>query len=189
MPVRLIDGDVLDTDADALMHQTNVTTRHAKHMAGAVFDKWPGADTYSSGRRRTLGTVDVTFVCRSGGGPMDLPGLVPEGPGRTFAILNLNAQKGPGIPRPCMYAGDNKENRLAWFRECLEHIKYNNPVLGFKTIAAPWRIGCGAAGGDWRVYFEVLRTWSVESGIDVLVYMKDLSLGDQALSREFAALC
>jgi hypothetical protein len=48
---------------------------------------------------------------------------------------------------------DSKENREKWFRECLMDLgsKY------FEKVAFPFKIGCGLAQGDWKVYANMIK--------------------------------
>ena len=55
--------------------------------------------------------------------------------------------------------------REEWFRYCLGLI---DKVDGVKSVALPWQIGCGLAGGDWIVYEKMIRDWA-ENHPDVLV--------------------
>jgi hypothetical protein len=38
------------------------------------------------------------------------------------------------------------------------------------SFAFPWRIGCGAAGGDWVRYLKAIRAFSEMIDGDVTVY-------------------
>jgi hypothetical protein len=43
--------------------------------------------------------------------------------------------------------------------------------LGAKSLAFPYGIGCGLAGGDWKVYETMLRDWAAAHPlINVVLY-------------------
>jgi hypothetical protein len=39
------------------------------------------------------------------------------------------------------------------------------------SVALPWGIGCGLAGGDWKVYEGAIREWARGmEGVEVVLY-------------------
>jgi hypothetical protein len=60
---------------------------------------------------------------------------------------------------------DGKPARLAYFESCLKQMKALDGDFAF-----PWRIGCGAAGGDWDLYLELIEKFSNEIDGEVRIY-------------------
>ncbi|CAC5418310.1 MXD [Mytilus coruscus] len=50
---------------------------------------------------------------------------------------------------------DTRENRIIWFKQCLERLK----ELKVKTVGLPAHISCGLGGGDWTAYFQVTAVY------------------------------
>jgi hypothetical protein len=44
--------------------------------------------------------------------------------------------------------------------------------IGLKpeSVGFPYKIGCGLAGGDWKLYESEIKRWSIENSIHVKVY-------------------
>ena len=50
------------------------------------------------------------------------------------------------------------ENRFMWFKMCLEEIAKLKPT----SLAFPYNIGCGLAGGNWNQYYPALQEFSAK---------------------------
>lgn len=78
-------------------------------------------------------------------------------------VANMIAQKGirshPGALPPIRYEA---------LRECLKRVKERALETGSK-IHMP-RIGCGLAGGEWKIVEEIIGDELLRYGIDVYVY-------------------
>ena len=48
---------------------------------------------------------------------------------------------------------DTRENRIIWFRQCLEQLKN----LNIKSVGIPYKIGCGLGGGEWTNIFQLYK--------------------------------
>ena len=58
------------------------------------------------------------------------------------------------------------------FKRCLQKIAALMKSAGmsrFKTIAFPYGIGCGLAGGDWRIVLKMLQSLADEIQQDVVI--------------------
>lgn len=51
---------------------------------------------------------------------------------------------------------DTRSQRFDWFKECLGRLDALHP----KSLAFPYKIGCGLAGGDWTQYLAAIRDWA-----------------------------
>lgn len=83
-----------------------------------------------------------------------IPGTIQICCGDGPNIICIFAQYGPGRAKP----GDTKEDRISWFETCLIEILSK----GITKVAMPYNIGCGLAGGDWKVYHELLEKTELE---------------------------
>jgi len=141
-----------NTAAQYIAHQCNCVSQGAKGLARAIFSAFPQANNYH-GKQRVPGTISIH---------PDVPG----GPSPT--IINMFAQRHPG--------GDPKGvegqfTRQMWFLECLQRI---SEIPGIRSIAFPWGIGCGLAGGDWTIYQGIIEKWALDHpGIKVMLCKHD----------------
>jgi len=76
-----------------------------------------------------------------------VPGTI-EIRGRVVALF---AQYRPGT------VTSERANRVRWFSECLAKLA---KVEGLSSVAFPYGIGCGAAGGDWKKYQEMINEFA-----------------------------
>ena len=67
---------------------------------------------------------------------------------------------------------DTPENREEWFCKCLVAIG----SLKHQKIAFPFKIGCGLAGGNWKVYFKMIKefSWKYNKHVTIIVPRPDL---------------
>lgn len=147
--VHIIEGiSILHARDSHICHQCNCVTKHAKGLAKSIFTKFPYADTYSkSNIVRKCGTIHVKS--RKGTCHPD-----------DKVIINMYAQH---------YPGKNKYNkpRQTYFQSCLDEIV---KIQGITSIAMPWNIGCGLAGGNWNIYFLLIRRFARSNKIHVTLY-------------------
>lgn len=92
------------------------------------------------------------------GGRVIVCAFAQLGPGKPGTYQNTDFRLGP----------DTYELRHAWFRACLD--KLAACVRAHGSVAFPYKIGCGLAGGNWEAdYLPMLRRWSEEARPDLLV--------------------
>lgn len=143
LEVEIIEGNLLDSPAKYIAHQTNCISRRSAHLAAAVFDEFPYADIYSC---RTKGQIDKpgTIVVRGNGDDERY-------------VINMLGQVYPGRSKFAHCPRDGAKARQGHFFNCLKEIA-SIPELG--TIAFPFKIGCGAAGGSWPLYHHLIKKFA-----------------------------
>ena len=132
-------GDLFQCKAQCIVHQCNCVTRRPKSLAAAVFQRYPYANIYSrrgEGLKDTPGTIMVMVNGTSH--------VYQVGNDWNPIVINLLGQYGPGKPRG---ANDSREKRYQWFVQGLDAI---GQLDNLTNLAFPYRIGCGAAGGNWN---------------------------------------
>lgn len=139
--ISKIKGDILLTDCQAIVHQTNcVTVGKAAGLAGKIFEKYPESDIYKY--RQEFGVPgDITIFNSKG-----------------VDIVNLNGQFFPGGPK-FNKGFDSPECRLDWFYSALLKLSEMN----FKSVAFPYLIGCGLARGNWNEYNYLINFFAEEN--------------------------
>jgi O-acetyl-ADP-ribose deacetylase (regulator of RNase III) len=144
---ELIEGDLLDSDARYIVHQCNcMSVGSAAGIARVIFERFPWADCYK----------------RRGGGRPPMYGQMPGdiqicGSGTNQRlVVNLFGQFYPGGPSETPLEIDFPEHRKQWFDTALNRlgreVQFPDDGDSF-SVAFPWQIGCGIAGGDWEGFY------------------------------------
>lgn len=151
-------GDLLDASERYLCHQCNSMTTSGANLARSVFARFPHADIYKP--RRYAKNLPL---------PGETPGnIIIRGDGHDQRfVINMIGQFYPGKPKYPDSIKDGCETRQRYFQECLEKILQ---ISDLGSIALPYQIGCGAAGGDWRIYFFMLQQFSKKINVPISLY-------------------
>ena len=81
----------------------------------------------------------------------------------------MYSQYYPALPK---YNNDTNEKRIGWFENCLHEISKIDDIQN-KTISMPFRIGCGVAGGDWTIYYNLICEFANKEKIHITLYRLD----------------
>lgn len=150
--LKIKNGDLLNATEDVIVHQCNCVTNYPKGLSKAIFLKWPYADVYTVRSKTTHRDVPGTITIRS-----------KEG---LKTVVNLFGQFYPSKPK---YKNDTSSARLEWFKNGLADIVVQLPHIN--SVALPYKIGCGLAGGQWSDYLEILTQFARQNpSIDVCIY-------------------
>lgn len=161
--VRLIIGDLLKSSEQYIVHQTNCRYKPpGVGLAKHIFKKFPHSDVYTCRSPWKPGTEydKPGSIAIRGGGTSGLRGVV------NLFGQNFQSKKEKNVKT----FEESRALRLKWFRNGLEKIRSELPDL--KSIAFPFQIGCGLAGGDWTVYLNEIERFasSFDGDVDVVVY-------------------
>ena len=129
-------GDLLMAPTQYIAHQCNCVSHNVAGLAAVIFTKWPDANVYRD-RNSRLNHKHLF-------GNYTLHGRV----------VNLYTQLYPGKATPRQ---DSSQNRLAAFQTSLDLLA---KLPGIPSVAFPYGIGCGLAGGHWPDYLFVLTRWA-----------------------------
>lgn len=146
MKVKIIEADILSCTAKYIAHQVNCRSKLSKGLSYDLFQKYPYANVYADGTKRVPGNIIIRG----------------NGEDERF-VINMAAQYYPSKPKQ----HDTSEARLKWFRECLVQIRYT--IKDLESIAFPYKIGCGLAGGDWNKYLQLLEEFAQNTDAEVYV--------------------
>ena len=147
--LKEISGDLLQCKETFLCHQCNCVTNRSLHLAKSVFKQFPYADIYAG---RSEHDKPGTFILKG------------DGIDQRY-VINILGQYYPGKPRYPDGKRDGAAARLAYFTSALQKMK---PLKG--SFAFPYRIGCGAAGGDWDAYRTLIESFASSIEDDVVIY-------------------
>ena len=149
MPIKIVDGNLLDATETYLCHQCNCMSQRSAHLAASVFARFPYANVYA-GREVP-----------------DFPGSITvcgDGKDERFVVC-MFGQLYPGCKYPDGWK-DGRAKRVQFFIDCLIELA---DLEG--TFAMPWKIGCGAAGGDWENdYLPILEEWAEDNNKELTLY-------------------
>lgn len=139
--IEFVEGDLLEAKEKYIAHQTNCVTKRAAHLAKAVFDRFPYADVYTG---RTTPNKPGTIR------------IMGDGDKQRF-VINMFGQYEPGKPKSVKSTLDGYKAREHYFHQALIRIFHMEDL---QSIAFPYKIGCGAAGGNWNNYLGTLENFS-----------------------------
>ena len=146
-------GNLLDATEQYIVQQCNCVATKAHGLSEQISTKFPYANVY--GKRRSLNGRNWALA-----EDQAVPGTYEIcGDGiKDRYVINIYAQYGMG--KPYAYGqnrvNDSAEERTKWFKQCLAGIS----ILKAKSIAFPYKIGCGLAGGNWDEYFQILEDFA-----------------------------
>ena len=154
MSIQIKNADLLDATEDYICHQCNCVTTTPYGLSAQIFKKFPFANSYAQ-RQSNPGTRNFARPdTQAAPGTIDVCGN----------IINMYAQYGPGKANSF---NDSYEQRKTWFKHGLTQIG----VLKPKSLAFPYNIGCGLAGGIWSEYEAMLTQFAHDHpGIQVVLY-------------------
>lgn len=155
--IEIVTGDIFDSKEKYLCHQCNCVTNKAAHLAKDVFARYPYADIYTG---RTNPDKPGTIIVKG------------NGQDQRYVIACLG-QYYPGKSKYPYSTLDGIEIRQKYFYQCLLRIAQ---LPDLESIAFPWRIGCGAAGGVWENYLGNITNFAnyvEDKGARVVIYRRE----------------
>lgn len=142
-------GDLLKADADVIVHQVNCQGVMGAGVARQIREQFP--NTYN---------VYMDYCSKYKGHTADLLGECLYTFEEPFVICNAFGQN--------FYYRNSVQTEYDKLEKCFYNIaeKYHG-----KKIALPWKIGCGLAGGDWNIVYEMIfNILAVEGNCKVTLY-------------------
>lgn len=165
MSFEIVTGDLLESKETIIMQQCCCTATKAHGLSLLIANKLK-VNVYSS--RRAIGNRNCAILeDRPKTGTCSLV-LIPNTNDKKQYVASLFGQYAMGIPGK--YHQDHKipdtsKDREIYFKESLEHLyklcEKNKEIFkhDIYDIAAPFKIGCGLAGGKWENYVLMLNEW------------------------------
>ena len=139
--VKIIKGDLLLTDADIICHQVNLQGYMGGGLALSIAKKYPD--------------VEDEYIKY----PYKKLGEVCFSETEDFVIAN------------CFTQTEDFDTDYDALRKCLFEVRFFMKACSLKTVAMPYKYGCGIANGDWEKVFKIFRV--VFKYFDLLVYQKE----------------
>jgi len=155
--LRVVEGDLLNAKEKYIVHQTNCRSKSGRGLSSAMFKRFPYANCYSNRvgyglQHATPGTIDIRRGEKN--------------------IVNLFGQDGYGkLEWKTNGYKPTKEQtqkmREMWFQKALNAL---SRVPNLQSVAFPYQIGCGLAGGIWTNYRNYIEHFAKKTGVDVTIY-------------------
>lgn len=155
--IRIVSGDLLSSTEDIIAHQVNCCGVMGAGVAKQIKERFPKAyqvyrktcENYKGREDLILGQCQLV-VCRN-----------PSGGNALVANLFGQLDYGKGKRHTEDYV----------FMQCLMNlVVYANEVHA-SSIAMPYKIGCGLAGGDWESIYKIIA--QELRGFEVTLYKKE----------------
>ncbi|MEK4790360.1 macro domain-containing protein [Bacillus sp. FSL K6-2971] len=154
--IRVIEGNILDTTKDIVCHQVNCKGVMGAGLAKQIKSKYP--NVYKDYKR----LCDDEKIKSRKNGLLGATQFIDVSKSKTIA--NLFAQKNYGVK--------SRQTDYEAMELCLKSLKHvvSDDYSKYKdcSIAIPYGIGCGLAGGDWEIVSRMIEDILVDC--DVTLY-------------------
>lgn len=136
--LKLVKGDIFESDADVILHQVNCQGVMGSGVAKQVREKYPIVFQYYKSwcddphlRPGLLGQIQTVYTDNTG----------------KQAIINLFSQE--------KYGRDGK--RYTDYKALENCLKSVNKQFKGSTVAIPYHMSCDRGGGDWSVVSKIIE--------------------------------
>jgi len=164
LQTKLIFGDLLESKEHVIVHQLNCIGTKPRGLSEALAKKFPYSNVY--GKRKSIKNKNLA-VSEDRGTPGDIEICYP--PNETDPIIiGMYGQYAYGSHNTVK---EDKKMREQWFAEALEKLRVWLIENNVTSVAFPYGIGCGLAGGDWHTYLYMLEMFAKDAPYVVKIYM------------------
>lgn len=152
-----VEGDLLTDSSDLIVKLYNCLALRPSGLGASLVAAFPEADIYKDRKPMALGSKVAAKADRG------VPGtIVVRG-----RVVCLFGQWRPG-PTNAVYAADYPESvpketraqRELWFAAALVALEKHMLHSGCKSVAFPYRIGCGFTRGLWPAYERMINDFA-----------------------------
>ena len=151
--IKTIDCNLLEADVDVIAHCANCFCTMGGGVAYAIAVEYPEAveadDLTKKGDGKKLGTVSLAVV----------KDPTKHKNQNIKAIANIYGQYGMG--------GEKAVNYEGIYNGLVDLKKRLKPTI--RNIGLPHKIGCGLAGGDWRIVEKMIEVVFENVPYDVII--------------------
>jgi len=185
LPIPVIIGDLVDTDVDIIVQQCNCLTITAHGLSQHIKDRLK-VDPYGHRKRLTGRKNCAVKDDRTTVGTIKLYHLKNRRPSYVACLFAQFSPSKPGSyyhdiiaehqdPITHQPITDDAEQRIIWFKRCLNSLSSWMIKLNCKTVAFPYQIGCGLAGGSWNLYEKMITEWANDNQDNFKVFFVKLN--------------
>lgn len=141
MAYKIIKGDLLKADADIICHQVNLQGVMGGGLALSIARKYPNVNKVYEDYK----PKKLGEVCFADAG--------------NFTVAN------------CFSQTEYFNTDYKALRECLLKVRKYMMDCGYRTVAIPYKYGCGIANGKWDTVLGIFA--QVFRGFDLIIYIKE----------------
>lgn len=153
MEIKNINGNLLDTDAELILHQVNCQGKMNSGVAKAIREKWPIVfEEY-------IKLFSSLFMVKLG---ICQPVSVTD----NQKVINMFSQDNYGYDGK-MYTSYDAINT------CLGKVKDYCVRNGYKRIALPYKMCCCRGGANWDVIMAMIKANFEDSDITIEIWKLD----------------
>lgn len=148
--IQIIHGNLLETNAQIIAHQTNCRGVARSGVAKQIMKKYP------------MNEAMYTMICKREN-PRDLLGTAycvsnNEGP----IVANLFGQDN--------YGRTEQHTDYRALNDAMAQLRKFMDLKGLTSVAFPYGIGCGLGGGDWNVVSLIIDKHFKDDDIECYIY-------------------
>lgn len=164
--IKHVQGNIFDSNADAILHQVNCQGVMGAGVAKQVREKYP----FVYNLYKQLCNKDKIFKDHLGFSHSNLLGYAQVCPinheedklinlENKHYIVNLFAQDDCG--------SDKCYTDYKALKKCLEYV---NKRFAGKSVAIPYLMSCGLAGGDWSIVSKIIEETLTDCDVTLYEY-------------------
>lgn len=149
---EIIREDILNSTADYICHQVNCQNAMGSGVAKAIYTKYPEVKS------------EYHKFCSQAKSPYDLLGEIQIVPIQRagLSVINIFGQ---------LNYGRQQGIRYTEYQALKDALLKINKLCSGKSVAFPYGIGCGLAGGDWMTVEKMLVQCLPDCNIKI--YLKE----------------
>lgn len=153
MDIKIVDGNLLDSKTDLIIHQVNCQGKMNSGVAKAIREKWPVVfEEYQKfvDTNKNLG-LDMLGVCQ--------PVTVSD----TQKVINMFSQDKYGYDGS-LYTSYDAVNT------CLRKTKNYMIAKGCSSISLPYNMCCCRGGANWTIIMELIKDNFNDTDFTIEIY-------------------
>jgi len=152
MEIKIIEGDLLDSKTDLILHQCNMKSKMNSGVAKAIREKWP------------IVFEKYKQLCDAKGQKMGM--CQPVKVSDSQRVINMFSQDNYGYDGK-MYTSYDAVNT------CLGKVKEYCVKNGYKSIALPYKMCCCRGGANWDVIMAMIKANFEDTDITIEIWKLD----------------
>jgi hypothetical protein len=142
MEIKIIEGNLLDSKTDLILHQCNMKSKMNSGVAKAIREKWP------------IVFEKYKQLCDSKGQKMGM--CQPVKVSDNQRVINMFSQENYGYDGK-LYTSYDAVN------ECFGKIKAYMELKSLKSLSIPYNMCCCRGGANWDVIMALLKANLIKS--------------------------
>lgn len=163
MTTKIVEGSIVDSTADIIVHQVNCQFVMGSGVAKALRDRFKNLyPAYLSMQDKRHVAITSEYL-----GKIQLVTVYPDDTENSKFVCNLFGQN--------KYGNDGKQYTNYQAIECglyalKREILFGEAKYYTESISFPWNMGAARGGGDWNVIKAMIETVFGDTDIEIIYY-------------------